>query len=200
MGCEGIETVEGRGAKIRGTFGPGQHTIEFRWQLPYHEERTLAFEETLPPNVVIARALAAATQEMRLVVNGFPEAQVTPGTQGERILVTERQLRREDPPLTKIHVELRDLPTPGPGKEIATVLAAFGVIAGVAFAFSGKPKEAVPTGAKEHRARLLADLEELERARVAGDIGPKTYERARREIIDAIARTLAAKGPKTAPA
>ena len=45
---------------------------------------------------------------------------------------------------------------------------------------------------KEHRARLLADLEELERARAAGDIGPKTYERARRELVDAIARTLAA--------
>ena len=31
----------------------------------------------------------------------------------------------------------------------------------------------------------------LGRAHAAGDIGPKTYERARRELIDAIARSLA---------
>jgi hypothetical protein len=198
MGGEGIEPVENRGAKIRGTFGPGQHTVEFRWQLPYHEEKTFSFDETLPPNVVIARALAAATQEMRLVVNGFPEAQVTPGNQGERILVTERQMRREDPPLTKMHIELRDLPTPGPSKEIATALAALGVIAGIGFAFTGRSKVPPSSDSKEHRSRLLADLEELERAHAAGDIGPKTYERARREIIDAIARTLAARAPKAA--
>ncbi len=46
---------------------------------------------------------------------------------------------------------------------------------------------------KAERAELLADLEDLERAHRAAEIGPKTYERARREIIDALARTLAAK-------
>ena len=114
MGGEGIEPVERRGARVRGTFGPGQHTIDFRWQLPYEGEREISFEETLPPNVAVARALAAASQEMRLVVSGFPEAQARTDSNGERILVTERQMRREDPPLTKLHVELRDLPTAGP--------------------------------------------------------------------------------------
>ena len=203
MGGEGIEPVEKRGAKIRGTFGPGQHTVEFRWQLPYNEEKDLSFEETLPPNVAVARAMAAASQDMRLVVTGFPDAQARSGTQGERILVTERQMRREDPPLTTLHVELRDLPVPGPGKLIATLLAGLGVLAGVGYAFSSRSGAAATRtgGEKEHRGRLLADLEELERAHAAGDIGPKTYERARREIIDAIARTLAPrKEAKTAPA
>lgn len=191
MGGEGIEPVERRGARVRGTFGPGQHTIDFRWQLPYEGEREISFEETLPPNVAVARALAAASQEMRLVVSGFPEAQARTDSNGERILVMERQMRREDPPLTKLHVELRDLPTAGPGRIIATVLAGFGVLAGVGYAFSSRKRASPPSDATELRARLLADLEELERAHSAGDIGPKTYERARRELIDAIARSLA---------
>jgi hypothetical protein len=191
MGGEGIDPVEKQGAKIRGTFGPGQHTVDFRWQLPYDNEPKVEFDESLPPNVAIARAMAAASQEMRLVVDGFPEAQARFGENGERILVTERQMRRDEAPLTRVHVELRDIPTPGPARYIATVLAGLGVLAGVGFAFSSRKTGDAPSEAKEQRARLLAELEELERAHAAGDVGPKTYERARRDLIDAIARTLA---------
>jgi hypothetical protein len=201
MGGEGIEPVEGRGAKVRGTFGPGQRTVDFRWQLPYSGQEDVSIDETLPPNVAVARAIAAASQEMRLVVPGFPEAQARSGSQGERLLVTERQMRREDPPLTKLHVELRNLPTPGPGAKIAVFLAGFGVLAGVGYAFSTRKGGGVAPGSRERRAQLLLDLEELERARAAGDIGAKTYERARRELIDAIARTLAVSAePKGAAA
>jgi hypothetical protein len=200
MSGEGIEPVEKRGARLRGTFGPGQHTIDFRWQLPYSGESDIVFDETLPPNVAVARALAAASQQMRLVVSGFPDAQARMDSNGERILLTERQMRPNDPPLTKLHVELRDLPTPGPARIVATLLAGLGVLAGVGFAFLSRKAVANPSAAKELRARLLADIDELERAHAAGDIGPKTYERARREIIDMIARSLAlsAKEPKSA--
>jgi hypothetical protein len=191
MGGEGIDPVEKRGAKIRGTFGPGQHTVDFRWQLPYSGASEVSFDETLPPNVAVARAMAAASQGMKLVVSGFPEAQARSDAQGERILVTERQIRREDTPLTKIHFELRDIPTPGPGKWIATLLASLGVLAGVGYALVSRKGIGAPAASTEHRTRLLANLEELERARATGDIGPKTYERARRELVDAIARTLA---------
>jgi hypothetical protein len=191
MGGEGIEPVDKRGARIRGTFGPGQHTIDFRWQLPYDNEPTVSFEESLPPNVAVARALAAASQQMRLVVTGFPDAQARTDSNGERILITEKQMRRDEAPLTKLHYELRDIPTPGPARILATLLAGLGVLAGVGFAFTSRKGPGTPSDAKEVRARLLAELEELERARAAGDVGPQTYERARREMIDAIARTLA---------
>jgi hypothetical protein len=191
MGGEGIEPVDKRGARIRGTFGPGQHTVDFRWQLPYDNEPDVSFDESLPPNVAVARALAAASQQMRLVVTGFPEAQARTDSNGERILITERQMRRDEAPLTTLHYELRDIPTPGPARIVATLLASLGVLAGVGFAFTSRKSSGASTDAKEARARLLAELEELERAHSAGDVGPQTYERARREIIDAIARTLA---------
>ena len=54
-------------------------------------------------------------------------------------------------------------------------------------------KTKTKTGAKSERTAWLEELEELERARAEGEVGPKTYERARREIIDGIARTLAKK-------
>jgi hypothetical protein len=38
---------------------------------------------------------------------------------------------------------------------------------------------------------LLEELAELEQARLDGEVGAKTYERTRGEIMDALARTLA---------
>jgi hypothetical protein len=186
-----VEPVEKVGAKVRGTFGPGQHPIEFRWQLPYDEEATVELDEGMPPNLAVARVMAAASQKMRLVVSGFPEAEPQTDQQGERILITEKQMRRGEP-LKKLHVELRDLPVPPPMKYYATGLAALIVVGGLGYAFlARKPGDA--GSAKDQRQRLLEELEELERAHRAGDVGPKTYERARRALVDAIARTLPAK-------
>jgi hypothetical protein len=39
---------------------------------------------------------------------------------------------------------------------------------------------------------LLDELAELERARTDGSVGPKTYERARRELMDSLARLILA--------
>src|SRR6185312_3216048 len=121
---------------------------------------------------------------------GFPEAEPQEGNNGQRLLITEKQLRRGEKPMRTLHVELRGLPTAGPARWIATSLSAFGVLAGVGYAFVAR-KDKPASGGKDLRARLLEELEELERARRLGDVGPKTYERARRELIDAIARTLA---------
>ncbi|HEY2517627.1 MAG TPA: hypothetical protein VGI39_42450 [Polyangiaceae bacterium] len=191
MGGEGIDPIEKRGAKLRGTFGPGQHPVEFRWQLPYGGDETVSFDESLPPNVAVMQIMAPASQQMKLVVPGFPDAEPRTDAQGERILITEKQLRRDDPPLTHVRVELRDLPTPGPARKIATAIAALGVLAGFAYAFTAHSASKPKAPGKERRTALLADLEELERSHQAGDIGPKTYERARRQLIDEIARTLA---------
>ena len=48
------------------------------------------------------------------------------------------------------------------------------------------------TPGRGERQQLLAALEGLELGHREGSIGPKTYERARRELIDDLARTFAA--------
>jgi hypothetical protein len=74
---------------------------------------------------------------------------------------------------------------------VATGLTAFGVLAGLALAFGQrKPWKTKKELDKLERGQILGELEELERLHATGEVGPKTYERARRELIDALARTL----------
>jgi hypothetical protein len=94
-------------------------------------------------------------------------------------------------------VRLEGLASPGPGRLVATGLAGLAVTVGLAFAFGAGGKPSRLSHDKGLRNELLAELLDLENARKAGDVGPKTYERARRELIDAIARTLDSPESKT---
>ena len=187
MSDQGIDAVDKVGAKLRGTFAPGRHDLEFRWQLPYDGEADLSIDLGLPPHVAVMRVMAAAGRDTRLEVAGFPEAQRRTDRQGQHVLVTEKQVRRDEP-MSSLHVAIHGLVTPGPARIVATLLASATMVLGLVLG-SGK-KSSRKGGAKSERQALLAELEELERAHRRGDVGPKTYERARRELLDAIAETL----------
>lgn len=189
------ESVPGRGVRIRGTFGPGQHSVDFRWQLPYAGAPEVLAEIGMPPHLAAARVMAPAARSMTLEAERFPAARSTTDAQGQRVLVTETQVRRDDKPMTSLNVAVRGLPSSGSGRWIATTLAAGGLALGVML--SGR------RGGRGDRSKerqgMLRELEALERARAAGEIGPKTYERARRDLIDAIAGTLASEAEHAAP-
>jgi hypothetical protein len=187
MSDVGVDAVPKKGVRIHGTFGPGQHMLEFRWQLPYAGESEVRFDVGMAPRMAASRVIAPASKEMILDVPGFPPPQSTSDGMGQRALITERQLRKEDPALSTVTVVIRGLPTEGPGKIIATLLATGGLVLGLVLG-AKKPRS---RDRKIERGRLLAELEDLERARQAGDVGPKTYERARRELLDALTRTFA---------
>jgi hypothetical protein len=189
MSDQGVDSVDKVGGRLHGTFSPGRHEVHFHWQLPYAGEKDVDFEVGLPPHVAVMRAMAGASTGVKLIVVGFPDAEAKTGAQGDRILVTEKQVKRDEP-WTSLHVKLEGLPTAGPGKYIASGLAGFAVAMGFVLAFSGGGRPSRKSQDKGRRAQLLAELLELENARKAGDVGPKTYERARRDLIDAIARTL----------
>jgi hypothetical protein len=95
-----------------------------------------------------------------------------------------------------LRVTIKGLPTEGPGKIIATMLALGGLATGLVFGVRKPP----PRNTKRERESLLAALEGLEMSHRDGSIGPKTYERARRELIDELARTFAAETPREKPA
>lgn len=194
----GVDAVPGKGLKIRGTFAPGQHVLEFRWQLPYGGESDVRFDVGMPPHMAAARIMSPASKNMTLEVPGFPSPQPTNDGQGQRVLITEMQLKREDKAMKTVSVAIGGLPTTGPGRWIASLLAFSGLAYGVVLG-SQKPKKG---DRQKERERLLADLEALERAHASGDVGPKTYERARRELVDEIARTLedVTVSPKPKPA
>jgi hypothetical protein len=187
MSDQGVESLDKVGGRLHGTFAPGKHEIQFRWQLPYSGEKDVEFEEGLPPHMAFMRIMAGGAQKVRLSVGGFPDAQSKADAQGRKVLVTEKQVRRNEP-MDSVHVKIDGLPTPGPGRMIAAVLSGFGVLMGLGLAWGGKPP--LTASGKGTRGRLLAELFEVEEARRAGDIGPKTYESARRDLLRAVARTL----------
>lgn len=191
MTDRGIEGVDKKGGRLRGTFAPGRADIEWRWQLPYGGEKDVSFEIGLPPHVAVGRVMTQASHGMTLEVPGFPAAEQRFDGDGQRILVTEHQLTKEDASLRHIKVTIGNLPTQGPGAKIAAGLTAVGVLAGLALAFTQRrPWKGKRELDKLERGQLLEELEELEALHQSGEIGPKTYDRARREIIDLLARTL----------
>jgi hypothetical protein len=189
----GTDAVPKTGVRIRGTFAPGQHTVEFRWQLPYQGEADVHFEVGLPPRLASARVIAPASKNTVLSVPGFPQPESMNDGAGQRVLITEKQLRRDEAPLTSLSVMIGGLPTEGPGKIVATLLALVGLGIGVVLGMR-RPERRDPSS---ERARLLDELSALERAKRAGEVGPKTYEAAHRELFDALTRSFAASAPTT---
>jgi len=187
MSDQGVDDVGGS-ARMRGTFPPGRHSIEFRWQVPWSGDKDVDFDVGMPPHVAIVRVMMPATGNVKMSVQGFPAAETRHDAQGQSFLVTERRMRPDDPRLTALSLGIHDLPTPGPGKYVASAIAAIGVALGLALALSRRGARRIDATAGQ--AAILQDLAELERAKAAGDVGPKTYERAHRELIDALARTL----------
>ncbi len=189
MSDVGVDAVPQQGVRLHGTFGPGENPVVFSWQLPYGGDSVVDLEAGLPPNLGQLVVRAAAAPGMKLEVQGFREAISQVSEEGQRELVTGKQIQEGETPIRKVHISLRDLPTPGPTRFIATTLAALGVVAGIWVA--RRPRQP-KVSTKRDRRRLLAEFEELEHARSHGDIGPKTYERAHRELIDELAALLAA--------
>jgi hypothetical protein len=190
MGDEGVDDVKD-GVRLRGTFPPGQKVIEFRWQLPWSEEANVEFPVGMPPHTAIARLMMPASADVKLTGSGMPPAELRQNAQGQSFLVTERRLSQDFAPLTTLTIGIHDLPTHGPGRIIATVLAAVGVALGILFAAMGRPLSGARKPGSNEREVLLAEIADLELAHISGDVGPRTYERARRELVDALARSLA---------
>jgi hypothetical protein len=194
MSDVGVDAVAGEGARLHGTFGPGENAVMFNWQLPYSGESSVDFDVGLPPNMAQLIVRAAASPGMKLAVPGFRDAVSDVNEEGQRELITGKKLQEGEIPFRKIHVALSELPTPGPARVIATSIAGIGILVGALAVRSRRAK----TTTKRDRARLLQLLEELEDAHARGDVGPKSYARARRELIDELALLLAATQPRTA--
>jgi hypothetical protein len=191
MSDQGADEVGGA-ARLHGTFGPGRGSVDYRFQVPWSGEKDVDMTVGMPPHVAIARVMMPASADIKLVAQGFPPAEVKRDQQGQTFLVSERHVRPEDSKLTSLALGIHDLPTLGPGRFYATLLAGAGVLLGLGLAFTARSRAPSATGGdpRARRDSLLAELEELTLARARGDVGPKTYERARRDLLDAIAETL----------
>src|SRR5690606_3566097 len=98
---------------------------------------------------------------------------------------------------TTLAAVITGMPGRGSGPWIASVLAGLLALFGVAFAISRKEKGDTSLSQEDRlRARdlLLDELVAVEKAFAAKEIGPKTYEQARRTLLDSIARLESSRG------
>lgn len=186
-----FEAVEGRGARLVGTFTPGQHDVNFRFQVPKDASSTATFHFTPPPRSAEIRVIAVANPAMGLEVDGFEPPQVSVGPSGDRVLVTRKLAVRGDTTVKPFFATLTGLPVPGPGRWIAIFIAlAFGGVGGAAAAGKWRfvSNERIQTDKARARELLLDELVALTRAKERGEVGPQTYERTQRSLMDALAR------------
>jgi hypothetical protein len=188
-------------AVLQGTFPPGQNEVFYRYQVPLSGSSEQQLRLPLPPRVVHTTVLIGAAKGMGLKVAGFPEAQPTRWQNGQRVLRTAKEpdmrggmqgLLANSAP-GSLDVTVSGIPTPGPYRWLALVLAGLAMVGG-AFQRFQKRTTAVRDERREDlldaRATLLEELATLERARREGEVGPKSYARLRAALLDAFARIM----------
>jgi hypothetical protein len=186
-----VDEVPKKGVALRGTFGPGQHDLEFHYTVPLDgtERQTLHF--ALPPHLAQMHVMVEASKKMGLEVPGFPAARRQTGRDGKKLLITERQASRAEGGLASVDVTLTGLPTQGPGRWISVALGLALVGAGVAYAArrrGGAVDDDARRDLREAQTALLDEIVALERAHASGEVGPKTYGRVRAALLDSLAR------------
>ncbi len=177
-------------AKLRGTFPPGESTLEYQWQLPYGETANVDLAIGLPPHVAVARAMAVAGPGNTLQVDGFTTPQEGSDARGQRVLVTEKSFRRDEPPATTLTLHVGGLPTPGPARWVAAALALLAALGTVLWALRARREEARKPASEALESLAKAHAGELAAARASGEVGPETFEAEKRRLVDDLARAL----------
>jgi hypothetical protein len=175
---------------INGTFPPGQKELTFSFQLPNEREATSHLRLPVPLNLADAKVVAEVSSTMSLNVPGFTPAEKTMSPSGQAALISDQDfLQVSGHPPAEILVQIGGMPPKSNGATIAAAIALLIVIGGIAQASS---KEARGGQAQTDRAAardvLLEELVRLEMAKESGAIGPETYARAKRILLDSLAR------------
>jgi hypothetical protein len=166
MSDVGFDAVPDRGAKMHGTFSPGQHQVQFRYQLPYEGGESANIALSLPQR-------------------------------GTRVLLTERQVRAGDAPLSHVAITLDNIPTEGSAKWVTVAITAATLALGIYVAreqelAKGATSRVGEKDTERARDRLVAEIAALDTAAKSGEIGPQAHARIRQALIDSLAHVMAA--------
>jgi hypothetical protein len=189
-----FETDDDRGLRLEGTISPGQHQASFRFQVPREGGDSATFRLSLPPHVAEQQVITLSAPGMSLNVDGFPAAKPATTQNGQRILGTARRLHQGEDQMRQLVITLAGIPGPGPARWVASAIAAAAALGGLLFAWQNRSgasrslSSLAKADAEQAKEILLAELVQLEAARSKEEIGPKTYESARRSLLDALAR------------
>ncbi len=191
-GTLAVTELPGRGFKLTGYASPGSTQVVVRYQVPFGDEETLRIAFGMPPRVAHLRVIGAIPSSMTIRADGLPPPEASEGENGRHMQVAEGFVQPGGDQIESTVVVLTGLPTQGSGRWIALGLCGLAVVSGLGVAAGKKePPANEAMNAEAARKALLQELEGLERAHRAGDVGPKTYEHTRRTLIDRLAALLA---------
>lgn len=190
--------------RLGGTFAPGQHDLMLRFHLPANNRSDRVIKVPTGVNMVSARILLDSAPGMEMKIDGFQAPQESRNQDGQRRLIASRDFLSEKVRApAELDVKISGIPTPAAGRGFAVGLAAL-IAAGGLVLSMGRFKAKVPSRSqlsKEDRERagelLLEELIRLEQAFKQGEIGRKTHEAAKRQLLEAYARLGAGLQPAT---
>ena len=148
-----------------------------------------------PPRMVQATVKITASKKMGLDVSGFPP----PKREYDGMASWLEATKELEPPIQSflpesVEVKITGLPVRPWGSYLAVVLAALALAVGIAYALSRRTDKTAPADTVEDlieaQQALLNEFLALEISRARGEVGPKTYARIRRAMLDALARIL----------
>jgi hypothetical protein len=183
---------------LQGTVPPGETQIAFRFQVPMETDGTQTVALPMLPNMAAIGLGMEASSKMTVSLDGFPKSERRSDQSGKSFLMTKKQITPEDYVagrfLTAPSLTVTGLPARPWASFLAAVLALATAGGGIFYlATRNKAPGLTKEGREdliEARGVLLGEFVELERARAAGTIGPRTYERLRQAMLDALAGIL----------
>jgi len=186
--ASGFANLDGKVA-LSGSFPPGQRDVQFTFQLPNSNTESRAMKLGVLPHTAELRVLAEMIPGMTLDVSpGFESPQIADGPTGKKVLITRRLMQPGQGELSEVNILLGGLPVTGPGRWIAVLIALAIASMGLLGIVTRRSDEDVRSEKKKARLTLLQEMLLLEGAFETGEIGPRTFEQTKREILAALAR------------
>lgn len=177
------------GFLLQGSLAPGRVTLVWAYDIPL-DGSEFALSQPMPFRTYRYRVLSEASDGMSLSVDGFPPAEAVE-SQGRRVLLTEILRRPTDAAFERLSATVSGIPSPGPWRWVALIVALAFVVLGLVFAFRGGDLHgAMAEGRARRREELLEDIQDLERQFEDEEIGPQYRARRREEIVTELASLL----------
>ncbi|MFT3926287.1 MAG: carboxypeptidase-like regulatory domain-containing protein [Myxococcales bacterium] len=183
------EEKAGEGFRLRGSLPPGSVTLGWSFDLP-REGTTAKIAIALPFRTFTYRVISEASDEMKLRVSEFPEAERVKD-EGRDLLFTQIQRSPQEARLESFTIKLDGIPGPGPGRWIATALALIAALWGLSKGFRGSSDNTERKALiAARKTDLLAQAKLTEQELAKGEIGPEFKARRMDEIATELALVL----------
>jgi hypothetical protein len=179
------------GLSISGSLPPGRVRLTWAYDLPLSGS-SFRLEHPIPFDTMEYHVMSDYLDGMTLEVEGFPLGRVVEGAD-RRFMITNRTRSANDSPLESVRILVRGIPhsqaVPLAAAAIAAILALLGLNM---LLRPGREEGAMAKAQTRHRDELLDEIVRLEREHRTEQVGPKYYERRRRELRDELAMALRA--------